>query len=211
MIKIGFNKYFLIDNKMGFSVQASETTQTLNDFTSVINTAVENARNDAKLNCTAVDNISVLSGSVPVFTNGVVTGAIVCPTNATGVTITQTANATCNLSGDFTTDFQNSLSTSVQNNVQQWIDTELKNKQGWLSIAFSAQIAKNENSTTIATRITNGLTANITTQCSAQLLASANAIVSICGNYTADFNFDQSAFTTNLTSCIAKNVGKSVV
>jgi hypothetical protein len=186
---------------MGFNIQSSDTQQTLNDFTSVINTAVINAKNQANLNCTAANQITVLSGSI-YNPNG---PAIPCPLNIQGVNITQTADASCNLSGEFNNNFQVNLTTNVQNNVEQWIKDNLQSNQGWLAIAFSAQSAVNQTAATVATRIANGLVANITNTCSAQLEGSNTGIVSICGNYTKDFNFQQSAFVTNITSCIANN------
>jgi len=188
---------------MGFNIQSSDTQNTLNDFTSVINTAVEEAKNKASLQCSSANNITVLLGSFPNPQTGT---PIPCPTNVTGnITVNQTADSTCNLSGDFTTTFQNEITNNVQTNVASWINQNLNANQGWLAIAFSSQSAVNQTNETVATMISNGLTANITNTCSAELYASNNAIVSVCGDYRSDFNFDQSAFVTNLTSCIAKN------
>ena len=187
---------------MGFNIQSADTQQTINDFSSVVNTAVEKAKNEASLVCNAANNLTVDLGSIP-NPNG---DPIQCQVNIDGnVTINQLAQANCNLSGEFTTKFQNAMTTNVKTDVEQWINANLKSNQGWLAIAFSAQAAVNQNAETVATTISNGLTADITNTCSSQLEASNNAIVSICGNYRKDFNFQQSAFVTNVTSCIANN------
>ena len=192
---------------MGFNIQSSDTSETLNDFTSVVNSSVEKAKNSVQTTCTAANNLVALVGSIPVFQNGVPTGTpIVCATNIEGsVNINQLADANCNLTGDFTTTFQNNLTTNVQNDVQQWIQQNLQSNQGWLAIAFDGQFSESQTAASVATTISNSLVADITNTCSAQLEASNNGLVSICGNYKRDFNFNQSAFVTNVTSCIANN------
>jgi len=187
---------------MGFNIQSDDTQNTLNDFTSVVNTAVEKAKNVVQSTCTAKNNLTVLAGQ---FYNpdGPPTG---CPNNIQGnVNITQLADADCNVTGQFKNDFQNSITNNVKTDIEQWIKTQINSNQGWLAIAFDGQFSENENAETVATTLSNGLTSDITNICSAQLEASNNAVVTICGNYRKDFNFQQSAFVTNVTSCIANN------
>ena len=186
---------------MGFNIQSDDTQNTLNDFTSVVNTAVEKAKNVVQSTCTAENNLTVLAGQL-YNPNGPATP---CEVNVEGVNITQLADANCNVTGQFKNDFQNSITNNVKTDIEQWIKTNLNSNQGWLAIAFSSEAAVNQNAETVATTLSNGLTADITNTCSAQLAASNNAVVTICGNYRKDFNFQQSAFVTNVTSCIANN------
>lgn len=187
---------------MGFNIQSDDTQNTLNDFTSVVNTAVEKAKNVVQSTCTAENNLTVLAGGL-YNPNG---PPVRCPNNIQGnVNITQTADANCNVTGQFKNDFQNSITNNVKTDIEQWIKTKINSNQGWLAIAFDGQFSENENAASVATTLSNGLTADITNTCSSQLAASNNATVSICGNYRKDFNFQQSAFVTNVTSCIANN------
>jgi len=187
---------------MGFNIQSDDTQNTLNDFTSVVNTSVEKAKNQASLICSAANTLTVDLGSIP-NPNG---DPIQCQVNVDGnVNITQLADADCTLDAQFTTNFQNALTNNVKTDVEQWIKSNINSNQGWLAIAFDGQFSENQNAETVATTISNGLVADITNTCSAQLTASNNSIVSICGNYRKDFNFNQSAFVTNVTSCIANN------
>ena len=187
---------------MGFAIQSAVTTQTLNSFTDIVNTSVQNVITENSQTCTADNRLRINIGQ-PFVQDGIL---VPCAANFDGnVTVNQVAKQSCTLDSNTLNNLSANLSTELNKNIKQWIQTGLDSKQGFFPAAFSAQVAVNQNSQTIADRITNGLTANVTTTCKTFIGASNDAIFNICGNFKKDFNFNQNITQQNLTSCISQN------
>lgn len=187
---------------MGFSIQSAVTQQTLNDFTSIVNQSVESVINSSSQTCNAVQELDINIGQ-PFVQDGIL---VACEANFDGsVNISQTNKQQCQLTQNAINNLSANINTTLQKNLQQWIQTGLDSKQGFFPAAFSAQLAVNQTSASIATRISNGLTANIQNTCKSFYNSSQSAKFNICGNFKKDFNFDQNINQMNLTSCLSQN------
>lgn len=173
------------------NIQASETKQTLADYTQVVNSTVVNTFNTAIQQCTSGNTLALDTGN----------GCIFDFINGT-FDVTQVANTQCTFNSqnvvNATSSFQNNIQTATKN----FIDQNLQNQQGWFATAFSLQISGAENSTQVSQLVSNAFQGNFTNRCQATSNALNQATVNLCGVFDATtFDFNQNALTTALTSC----------
>ena len=182
------------------SIQSSVTKQTLNEYTREINTLVANSYNSSTLKCGASATLTIEVGVPP------------CPAGYTSITNTsitsgQNVSTNCSFTSDNEVTINAKFTNDVVNKTKQFIEQDLKNKQGWFSTAFSLQIAGAETTDQVTNIIKNSFTGDFTNICKADIESQANQKVLLCGYYDGDtFNFNQNALTTSITSCINRVV-----
>lgn len=182
------------------NMQSNVTKQTLADYTNVVNSTVANVYSSAAQTCASGNNFTLNTGQncgwVPGFEllNG-------------SLNVTQTAGSNCQLNSQTITNLSAQFQTQLTNNTQQFIEQNSQNKQGWFATAFSLQVQGASNTTEIMTQLSNFFNSNFTSLCSAVDTAFNNATVNLCGVYDgSNFNFNQNALVTALTSCVNQNV-----
>jgi hypothetical protein len=83
----------------------------------------------------------------------------------------------------------------------------MSNYQGWLSFAFSLQVANSETSATVAQQITNAIMSDSSNTCIEQAYSSNGGELYICGTYiNSDIIINQAAYVNAMQSCINKQI-----
>lgn len=194
---------------MGANLSNQNTSNTLRDFNSVVNSTVTNVIQNVSTTCTGVNSFQGFFGSYPTrFENGQVVASEQCgaQTNISSLDVSQTATDSCSLSGTSIDAVQETLNTTLSNNIQTWIGQQTTQNNGWIPL-FVANM-QNEGITTItdiSNRVANRITANVSQTCSAILDASNQGQVWVCGSYPQGVLIVQNALTTNLTTCLINN------
>lgn len=190
--------------------QSEITQQVAASFTEILNTAVSSVLTEGTVTCSNNAEFKLCIGCIgnPDGSN------TPCPLNFNGVTVTvdQNSFANCSLTESNTTSITDKITTSVTNNVTTWVNQSEGSVQGWLTFAFNTQAARNYTKTELINRIVNGVSEDISTQCSAALSSNAELIVPICGNFNnVNFIFQQDSITQSLTGCINNTVLNNVL
>ena len=186
-------------------VQATLTTQTLNDYTQYMNSIVNNVYQSNKAGCDANNNLQVTPGII-VDENGNQKECYFQFIDG-NITINQKVNANCSFSSDNTSTITNTVQNQIQNSTKQFIDNDLQNKQGWFATAFSFQITGATNSTDVSNIISNSITNNVQQECSAIFQSAENGYLPLCGVYKdANIVYTQDGTVTGIVSCINKSV-----
>lgn len=180
------------------SAQSEITKQTLADYNSFMNTALQSDINTAISGCAAANNLSLQTGGEKYCDFEMINGSI---------NVNQKVNATCSLHSKNINSITTKFNTTVKNTTQQFIDQNAKNKQGWFATAFSFQIQGASTSAEVSNKITNSFTGNISNTCRQEATAMNSNKTLLCGTYNASVvNINQDATITALTSCINRNV-----
>ena len=194
---------------MGANLSNQNTSNTLADFNSVVNSTVSSVIQNVSTVCTDSNFFTGVFGTYPTrFENGQVTATASCAaeTNISQLDVTQTASNSCSLSGTSISDIQETLNTTLSNNIQQWLGQQTTQNNGWIPL-FVANV-QNEgisNTTELSNRVANRITANVSQTCSAILDASNQGLIFVCGNYPQGVLVVQNALSTNLTTCLINN------
>lgn len=180
------------------NIQSNVTKQTLADYTSFMNSAIQDAYSVSIADCAAANNLSVQTGGGNGCNFEIINGS---------VNIDQTATASCSLSSTNINQTSVTFKNTITNKTKQFIDQNSQNKQGWFATAFSFQINGASNSTEVTNAISNSFVGSITEICRQEAQAMNSAKVLLCGIYNASaVNINQNATVTGLVSCINRNV-----
>ena len=199
---------------MGISVQSSVTKQVISDYTNVVNNAVTQASNNTDFNCVSDNELRVLVGSIPGSNIG---GKTFLPQQCYfeltdgSFNVSQTSGAQCTLNSTNLNSITTDLKNSIKSRTESWINMNLENYQGWLSIAISIANAESVSVSDIATDISNSISNSLYNDCEANAGAYNQGFLSYCGVYNkANINIDQSSHITAITSCVNENIVKNI-
>src|SRR5665811_493717 len=145
------------------SSQSQQATQTLSQYTSIINTAMIEIVNENKSRCVALNINKFTTGQDCFF-----------ELNGGNINITQRANANCSLSALNESDVNIEFDNTIENKTVQFIDAQEKSEQSWLATALSLQVQGASTSAQIANEIMNEFQANIVNTCSNEASAINN-------------------------------------
>ena len=187
---------------MGLAVEASQTQQTIADYTNVVNSVVQNAVNQSAATTAAFNQLDINLGEPPCLIGATIVG---------NVNINQTTNVTSNLSAVNTNSFSTNIRNNLQTQTENWINNNLQANQGWLAFAVGVATANNVSVTQIANDLANSVSDDVLNQCRSEIDEGNRGVVQFCGYIGGDFNVTQSAAVTNITSCINNNVFRTVL
>jgi hypothetical protein len=180
--------------------QSNVTQQAISDLTDIINQSTTTIVNNAVSQCNAINNATILLGSIP---NGTLCPG---PPITANVTVNQQAGVNCTLSSQnvnqITSQFQSAITSQA---VQQAIQNSASIQQ-WLAAAVSAQISVADSETKIITHVTNYISNNVTNNCNNNANALNNGVVSVCGGYKGNIVLNQGVSVVAMTSCIYQTI-----
>jgi hypothetical protein len=185
------------------SAQSNVSIQALKELTDIVNTSVTDIVSNSISNCNANNILTLVIGGIPTLDGKVDP----CQTDFEGrISLGQTAAAKCTLNATnintVTSQFSSDISTAITQAAQQ----QGSSIQGWLATAVSIQSNVGISKTEIINKLTSYISTNITNNCSNVAAASNEGRVYVCGKYKGDFDWNQNASVTSLTSCINQTI-----
>lgn len=184
------------------------TYNTINSFTSMINSFSTRILNKASTECASIQSARFDFG----------TGTIDAP--CTINTSVRNSNITTNIASDFTCGLsQDNLnkitvkfSSDLQTSISNWIKENTQQNNGWLATGINIAIQEGVTETDLSTMLANSISSDISNVCRASIVTNQSVIYRFCGTY------DNLILDTNLTSkglslatCINRNIQTSVV
>jgi hypothetical protein len=181
-------------------IQSNVTKTTLSDFNNFMNSAAQSAYSTQNNTCTANNYLHLNTGLY-----GPESDQKTCTFQIDGTfNINQVVGTYCTMENYNQTNEGASFSNFIGSEVKNFIQQDLKNKNGWFATAFSISKNKNITADSIATAIQNQFNQNEQNTCSNYMASSNNMDISLCGYFAADYNINQAAVTQGLTSCVNK-------
>jgi len=177
------------------NVQASNSQQISNAFNNVVNSVINNAVSNAKLNCSTTQTVNILN-------RGTING---------GLDFNGTYTSTCMLTDTNIQMISATVKSDLQTTIQSFIDNNMQNYQGWLSFAFSLQIANNLNSSTVSNMIVNAISSNAKNTCFAQAFNSNNLQLINDGIINGGVTINSNLAVTATEVCIQKQINSYFV
>ena len=179
------------------AVLSNEVQQTLSDYTSAVNTAIQNTYTTNSSSCSASNTYSLTAGILPdggPCRAGVIEGQF---------QNNQTATSNCTLQEVDTINQSASFKNTIETTTLDFITQQLKNKQGFLATAFSIASNKDITQSDVANAISNYFQQSIAESCSNYIDSTNQYDVAICGfYYKPTFDNNQNAIVTGATSCV---------
>lgn len=180
------------------SIQSNVTKQTLQDYTSQLNSSIVQNFNQSGADCNASNYARIVTGE------GVLSN---CTFEVDGkLNIGQNATVNCTLDNYNTTISGNSFQNFVQNNAQQFINQNAQTKNGFFATGFSLGVNKGVTADDIATAIANEVSTDAYNTCQSNFSSGNNAVIRLCGYFKGDIDITQDASTYGVTSCINRLV-----
>lgn len=192
---------------MGVNFSSQETYNTINSFTSMINSFSSSILNDASTECASVQTAIVIIGAS--------TKDISCTQNTTMMNTNITQKVMNDLRCGLTQENLNKISVSFQNslntNINQWIKQNLNQNNGWLAtgINIASQMGVNEDNLT--SLLSNSIKEDIANVCKISVAIDQTQTYAFCGTYdNLDLDLSLSAKAIALGTCINSNIQSAV-
>jgi len=195
---------------MGLSVQSNVTKDSINEVTKIVNKQTNTIVSKSRSNCVNANIGEIDIGTVAEC--GVASTTI----TDTTVSITQANLNSCKLSADNNIQITNDELTTIKNQLNQLVNTQIKNNQGFIPAAISLQSNVSITAAEIHTNINNITTNTINTSCQNTVSNYNSGKLVICAdiansNIVIDQSSDIYAVTQCVTTAVLNNVFKTQV
>lgn len=197
---------------MGLALSSSNVQNTVNSLTTVVNSTISNTTQSLQETCTATNTFFGVFGSIPIsITPGnIVTQDCSKYTNVNSLSVNQSAQNTCSITGGLTTSLTQQINNNLVSNINQWLTSNATANNGFLGFGISIAASQGINTLNLSQQIANSLTLNASQLCNASLNDANNGTIYVCGSYPNGIVFTQSSVNTNLTSCMLQNLTTNI-
>lgn len=174
--------------------QSAVTRQTLSSLTEVMNSVMQNSYNDAIARCTSQNVLSIETCPETVFIRGSIGG-------------NQKAVSKCQQFANIENEVNANFNSVVVSTITDFINTDLRNEQGFFSTALSIATSEVDTVAKIVNRIINTFQQDVRNTCSVEVSAFNQSIIRLCGYYEdTNVGGTQDALSLALSSCVMRNM-----
>lgn len=178
----------------------------------MVNSVANEIVNDANITCGNAQSVIVASGQAAPG-SGAAANAI-CSTytrfDQSSIVIDQSNTSNCTLTSSNITQITTKIKDRLTERITNWIQQNLDQNGGWLQTALNIASTESISRDQLVNNLTNLISNDIRTTCSAYVQDFQNVILYFCGYYT-DFHLlvDQKLGSLAVATCLNKTIVQS--